>query len=949
MLDERHPDLPTKPNDDNTYILGRIHVHNVVIACLPSGVYGTTSAATIASQIRLTFPSIRIGLMVGIGGGVPGTSEDVRLGDVVVSKPTRDYGGIVQYDYGKSLAGGVFARQGVLNKPPPILLTAISRLQAAHLTRPSQISWLVSQAARSSCFAYPGADRDILFDSEYDHLNPESTCTDCDPNRRMKRSIRASQDPKIYYGLIASANQVMKDGCLRDKLARDLGILCFEMEAAGLMDSFPCLVVRGICDYSDSHKTKEWQGYAAATAAAYTKELLSIIHGKQLEDEPSKLSTDNIGASVIETIRYEPSDCHAPTVFFYCENDHTGTLRASSALCSLIRQLAHLRKEIVTFFGRRKITPDFNDLQNIFIQLFDLVPMATYVLDGLDAMEEEQCKLLLTFIRSLFSGARELKGQRILLFSRDQIPGYVNLATLIPGIGRISTFDNTMSDIRTFIDYSISDKSMYRKLTDDRLLLEETKDVLLNESSGMFLWVHLQLEILWSTCFTDAEVRSALRQLPKDLEETYRYCANRINTHDTRALKVLKWVGFASRPLHLEELREAVAFEREDTAFDSNKLPQRDFIIGSCANLVVLDPIDLCVRFAHSSIKQYLVKNGLAGLQSAFNEHCFDEEQGELDCGEFCIAYLCFSNFSLQLEHKCNVTREAVVPSPVLFAGPALNSSLRYLFRVPDSPRPRRTLQLRTIRTSTIPDRSQYKFLNYAIVNWIGQTRSLARDSAMWEKFEKLATCFNETWNFHPWKPGGRSIRSQLHSLFGWAVRDNHEPLLSIALNWKKEILQISLHVASKLGHHDIARTLIKFCDVNMLDGVGYTPLHHAVARSDTEMASLLLSAKEVNTDPVSVKCGTPLSLAAQLGLYEMAELLIQHGAAVQEPIWSAIVHENEEIIKLLVQHGASVNYKGENGQSVLDYAVRSKHKNMPKFLRGLTEQKVLLLGKCAF
>ncbi|PYH99785.1 hypothetical protein BO71DRAFT_415270 [Aspergillus ellipticus CBS 707.79] len=227
-----HPDLPTKPSDDNTYILGRIHVHNVIIACLPSGVYGTTSAATIASQIRLTFPSIRIG-----------------LGDVVVSKPTRYYGGIVQYDYGKSLAGGVFSRQGVLNKPPPILLTAISRLQAAHFARPSQIAWLVSQATPSSCFAYPGADRDILFDPEYDHLNPESTCTDCDPTRRRKPSIRASQDPKIHYGLIASRNQVMKDGRLRDKLARELGILCFEMEAAGLMDSILCLVVRGICDY----------------------------------------------------------------------------------------------------------------------------------------------------------------------------------------------------------------------------------------------------------------------------------------------------------------------------------------------------------------------------------------------------------------------------------------------------------------------------------------------------------------------------------------------------------------------------------------------------------------------------------------------------------------------------------------------------------------------------
>jgi hypothetical protein len=51
------------------------------------------------------------------------------------------------------------------------------------------------------------------------------------------------------------------------------------MEAAGLMDDFPCLVVRGICDYADSHKNKLWQGYAAAMAAAYAKELLSVIPG----------------------------------------------------------------------------------------------------------------------------------------------------------------------------------------------------------------------------------------------------------------------------------------------------------------------------------------------------------------------------------------------------------------------------------------------------------------------------------------------------------------------------------------------------------------------------------------------------------------------------------------------------------------------------------------------
>jgi nucleoside phosphorylase len=78
----------------------------------------------------------------------------------------------------------------------------------------------------------------------------------------------------IHYGAIASGNKVMKNGKARDMIARELDVVCFEMEAAGLMDTMSCLVIRGICDYADSHKSKEWQRYAAATAAAYARELL---------------------------------------------------------------------------------------------------------------------------------------------------------------------------------------------------------------------------------------------------------------------------------------------------------------------------------------------------------------------------------------------------------------------------------------------------------------------------------------------------------------------------------------------------------------------------------------------------------------------------------------------------------------------------------------------------
>ena len=98
----------------------------------------------------------------------------------------------------------------------------------------------------------------------------------------MRRPKRADNIPAVHYGLIASGNQVLKDGQTRERLRRELNVLCFEMEAAGLMDSFPCLVIRGICDYADTHKNKQWQGYAAASAAAYAKELLNTISGTQV-------------------------------------------------------------------------------------------------------------------------------------------------------------------------------------------------------------------------------------------------------------------------------------------------------------------------------------------------------------------------------------------------------------------------------------------------------------------------------------------------------------------------------------------------------------------------------------------------------------------------------------------------------------------------------------------
>ena len=283
MLDTIHPPLPSSSIDQHTYILGNIGQHNIVIACLPIGAYGTVSAATVAMQLRSSFKSIQFGLMVGIGGGVPSENADIRLGDIVVSQPGDTSGGVIQYDLGKALHGSRFQRVGILNRPPKVLLAALATLQAHHLTEDSQVIDFLSDLQqkvsprRAASFARP-AKEDCLYQADYDHAELESpTCANCDRSRLVVRPPREYEEPMIHYGLVASGNQVVKDGRLRDQLAQDLGVCCVEMEAAGLMNDFPCIVIRGICDYADSHKNKAWQGYAAAVAAAYAKELLLVV------------------------------------------------------------------------------------------------------------------------------------------------------------------------------------------------------------------------------------------------------------------------------------------------------------------------------------------------------------------------------------------------------------------------------------------------------------------------------------------------------------------------------------------------------------------------------------------------------------------------------------------------------------------------------------------------
>ncbi|KAF2675886.1 ankyrin repeat protein [Lentithecium fluviatile CBS 122367] len=293
MLDEEHERLGQQPADHNVYTLGEIHSHNVVIAGLPTT--GNNPAATVVAQMRTTFPQIRFGLLVVIGGGVPVKTDNgmIRLGDVIVSKPTGVHSGAVQYDHGKAEVGE-FKRTGALAPPPAVLLNAAQDLAARRArARKDPIAENLKRIDTSirglRRYKFPGRGEDILFKPDYIHLDRNLSCKKCgcDTTQCVEREVDQDDEDEddddddggsyvvVHRGTIAAGEAVLKNGIKRDELANENGVLCFEMEAAGALNDFPCIVVRGVSDYCDSHKNDKWHGYAAGVAAAYARQLFA--------------------------------------------------------------------------------------------------------------------------------------------------------------------------------------------------------------------------------------------------------------------------------------------------------------------------------------------------------------------------------------------------------------------------------------------------------------------------------------------------------------------------------------------------------------------------------------------------------------------------------------------------------------------------------------------------
>ncbi|KAG7288157.1 hypothetical protein NEMBOFW57_007682 [Staphylotrichum longicolle] len=343
-------------------------------------------------------------LLDEVHGKPPDEGIDIRLGDVVVSQPDGNTGGVVQYDLVKAKSDGEREPKGFLNMPPAVLLNALSNLQANHEMEEPLMNEFLSKmltdkprmARAGYGYIHQGFEHDQLFNEE------------CDT---VPRPARNSTDPVVHYGIIASGNTLVKDAAERDRIAKHVGgrCLCVEMEAAGLMNHFPCLVVRGISDYADSHKNDRWQRYASATAAAFGKELLSHVPVSDLQQtrRAVELLESILSATILDHLDEARLDSVVCLEFFFDFSDknkqHLDDLLRSLAF-QLYLQCSDARERLDALFTRCNIGQTQPTTAALSCTIQEMMQRSSKVLIVLDALDESVTRTeLLGWMRTLAS------------------------------------------------------------------------------------------------------------------------------------------------------------------------------------------------------------------------------------------------------------------------------------------------------------------------------------------------------------------------------------------------------------------------------------------------------------------------------------------------------------------------------------------------------------------
>ncbi|KAN0072724.1 ankyrin repeat domain-containing protein 50-like protein 3 [Elaphomyces granulatus] len=942
ILDERHkPIIGQDRLDPNNYVPGRVHEHNVVIACLPAGIYGTNAASRVASDMLRTFTGLRFGLMVGIGGGIPNLQKglDIRLGDVVISQPDQTYGGVVQYDLGKSIGDSHFQRKGFLKPPPTILLTALATLQADHNLDGSQVPAILADMIKrhpilvKNGYGFPGHERDCLYCSECDGANPcKYSCTD----GKIEREARTNQNPGFWYGTILEKP-------IQSVVER--------------LDKQSRLIEEHLQEVKQENK-KQDKRYQNNQHRDCHRVFKTSTYEQHKNFNPDRV--DGTCEWVLSHPQYLQwfTKAHDDLLWISADPGCGKSVLAKSVVDNELRIPAwekdgdKLTKEVPELWHTLLAAARDYEAHNV-----------TCVLDALDECRPSDQRWLIDMLARFYtqispSPPTAPRGRlKFLVTSRpyDDIEiGFKHLPTI--RLRGEEENDQIHYEIDLVIQMRVAKLASDLKL--DRQIRDQLENKLLNMQDRTYLWLYLAIDDIYET-YRDSirPEETSIATLPSSVGDAYEKILSRVTAKQKgNVKKILQIVVGARRPLTVQEMAVALGIATST----GHKSLDKDI--------------------PYSPNGQGVSESGSTGPLLGW-KHCLDPREIEKDMTRICVDFLCFEDSrpilqclaqncekSLGLELDTNNHIEILFaysaehwPSHLRGASMLTNDSLMAsIFRFYDIDSHLYDIWFTIFWTVTMGgSRPQMNPIRLAallghekVLEWmlqsnkycdINESDSAGRTALIWAS----EFCHGKT--VQMLLDRGADANAQgggYGNALQAASRSGHEKIVQMLLDQGADVdaqgglYGNSLQAASHGGHEKIVQMLLdRGADVNAQGGYYGNALQSASLAGHEKIVQMLLD-RGADVDAQGGLHGNALQAASRGGHEEIVQMLLDRGAGVNaqggyygNALQLASLGGHEKAVQMLLDRVPDVNAQGGCYGNALQSASLGGHDKIVRML----------------
>ncbi|PYI31786.1 hypothetical protein BP00DRAFT_303630, partial [Aspergillus indologenus CBS 114.80] len=310
---------------------------------------------------------------------------------------------------------------------------------------------------------------------------------------------------------------------------------------------------------------------------------------------------------VIDEIKRSHTGPDAAAAYYYCDYRMRTTQPMVLVLGCMIKTFAgHLNSlpqsldALYDKCRRENRQPVVTELEVIMNEICSLFKSPFVLIDALDEFSPADMTQTRHLIRLLDKLAQN--GARVFVTSRSRPEPFP------AGNSLVLEYAADSEDVRSHVLYVLKSDDMMVDLLDPQLE-EEICNTIVSQAGGMFLLAVLHLQNIRDQ-ISRAGIRKSLKTLSSDLGDAYDKSFDALSHQSAArkdlALRALRWVACAYRPLSALELRHALA--TDDEVWDRDKLSPLRLIIGSCCGLLSVDGMEdhAQVRLVHHTLQQYL-------------------------------------------------------------------------------------------------------------------------------------------------------------------------------------------------------------------------------------------------------------------------------------------------------------------------------------------------------